>query len=150
MAFKLSKRSLDRLSGVDHKLQEVIKLAISYTNVDFGVTEGLRTVERQRELVAKGASQTMQSNHITGRAVDVVAYIGDRISWEATLYDNIADAVKMAAQELGVSIRWGAAWQVDNIAEYDGTMQNATDEYVALRRSQGRRPFMDYPHFELS
>jgi len=148
--FKLSKRSLSRLDGVDPKLQDVIKLAIQYTNIDFGVTQGLRTIEEQRELVAKGASQTMKSKHIDGRAVDVVAYIGSRISWEANLYDDIADAVKMAAEELGVSIRWGAAWHINNIVEFDGTMQDASDEYVALRRSQGRKPFMDYPHFELS
>lgn len=150
MAFKLSNRSLSRLEGVDEKLQEVVKLAIKYTNIDFGITQGLRTIEEQRELVAKGASQTMKSNHLTGKAIDVVAYIGPRISWEASLYDDIADAFKMAAGELGVSIRWGAAWHINNITEFDGTMQDATNEYVELRRSQNRKPFLDYPHFELS
>jgi len=150
MAYKLSNRSLSRLDGVDERLQEVVKLAIKYTNIDFGITQGLRTIEEQRELVAKGASQTMKSNHLTGKAIDVVAYIGPRISWEASLYDDIADAFKMAAEEVGVSIRWGAAWHINNITEFDGTMQDATTEYVELRRSQGRKPFLDYPHFELS
>lgn len=148
--FKLSKRSLSRLEGVDTKLQDVIKLAIQYTNIDFGVTQGLRTIKEQRELVAKGASKTMKSKHIDGKAVDLVAYIGQRISWESALYDDIADAVKMAAEELGVSIRWGAAWHVNDITKFDGTMQDATDEYVALRMSQHLKPFLDYPHFELS
>jgi len=150
MAYKLSNRSLSRLDGVDERLQEVVKLAIKYTNIDFGITQGLRTIEEQRELVAKGASQTMKSNHLSGKAIDVVAYIGPRISWEASLYDDIADAFKMAAEEVGVSIRWGAAWHINNITEFDGTMQDATTEYVELRRSQGRKPFLDYPHFELS
>lgn len=150
MGYKFSARSLKNLAGVDPNLVEVMKLAIQYSTVDFAVTEGLRTVQRQRELVAKGASQTMKSKHIEGKAVDVVAYIGDRISWEANLYDDIADAVKAAAQELNVSIKWGAAWTVNDIAEWDGTMQEASDSYVATRRQQGKRPFLDYPHFELS
>lgn len=150
MGFKLSGRSLERLIGVDKQLVDVVKLAITLTDVDFGVSEGLRTIERQRELVARGASQTMKSKHLEGKAVDLAAYIGSRLSWEITLYDNIADAMRAAAEELGVKLRWGAAWHIDNIVEFDGSMQDATDEYVKLRRSQGRRPFIDAPHFELS
>ena len=150
MAFKLSKRSLARLEGVDERMVRVVKTAISFSNVDFGVIQGLRTIEEQRELVAKGASQTMKSKHIDGLAVDVMAYVGSRGSWEMSLYDDIADAFKLAAIEEGVSIRWGAAWQIDDIREWDGTMQDAMDAYIDLRRSQGRRPFIDGPHFELS
>jgi peptidoglycan L-alanyl-D-glutamate endopeptidase CwlK len=150
MTFALSKRSIDRLEGVNPKLIEVVNTAIKLTRIDFGVTEGLRTVNRQRELVAAGASQTMNSKHITGNAVDVVAYIGDRISWELNLYDDIADAFKLAAIEVGVPITWGGAWQLKDIREWDGTMQDAIDEYITLRRSQGKRPFIDGPHFELA
>jgi len=80
MSFQLSQRSLDRLKGVDPKLVEVVKRAIEITEVDFGVTEGLRTLERQKELVAKGASHTLKSKHIGGKAVDLVAYVGPRVS----------------------------------------------------------------------
>ena len=138
-----------KLEGVKPELVAVVQRAIEITNVDFGVIQGLRTVEEQRELVAKGASQTMKSKHITGEAVDVMAYIGSRGSWEMTLYDDIADAFKLAAIEEDVQIRWGAAWQVTDLREWDGTMQDAMDEYIDLRRSQGRRPFIDGPHFEL-
>lgn len=150
MAFKLSTRSKDRLIGVEPTLVKVVRRAIELTDVDFGVTQGLRTEEEQKKLVAKGASKTMKSKHLTGDAVDLAAYIGSRLSWEITLYDDIADAMKLAAKEYGVKIRWGAAWHIDNIVEYDGTMQDATNEYVDLRRSQGRRPFIDAPHFELA
>jgi len=150
MAFKLSKRSLARLEGVDERMVRVVKTAISFSNVDFGVIQGLRTIEEQRELVAKGASQTMKSKHLDGLAVDLMAYVGSRGSWELSLYDDIADAMKLAAIEEGVSVRWGAAWQIDDIREWDGTMQDAMDAYIDLRRSQGRRPFIDGPHFELS
>jgi peptidoglycan LD-endopeptidase CwlK len=149
MAFRLSKRSLQRLEGVDTRLVEVVKYAITVTRIDFGVTEGLRTIERQRELVAAGASQTMDSKHINGKAIDLVAYLGDRISWELNLYDDLADAMKLGAIEVGVPIRWGGAWNVPDIRVWDGTMQDAMDFYVDSRRSQGRRPFIDGPHFEL-
>lgn len=149
MAFKLSTRSKERLIGVEPELVAVVRRAIELTEIDFGVTEGLRSLERQKELVAKGASQTLKSKHIEGKAVDLVAYLGSRISWEITLYDNIADAVKQAAIELDVPIRWGAAWHISDIRKYNGTMQEATDEYVKLRISQGRRPFIDAPHFEI-
>jgi peptidoglycan L-alanyl-D-glutamate endopeptidase CwlK len=128
----------------------VVKKAIELTKVDFGVICGLRTVEEQEELVAKGASQTMKSKHIDGLAVDLMAYLGGRASWELNLYDDIADAMKEAAKLENVGVRWGAAWQIDNMADWDGTMEEAMNAYIDLRRSQGRRPFIDRPHFELS
>lgn len=150
MSFILSQRSLDNLQGVDQRLIEVVELAIQVTHVDFTVIEGIRSLERQRELVARGASQTMKSKHLIGQAVDLMAYLGDRASWELSLYDDVADAMKFAAQELEVPIRWGGAWHIDNIAEWDGTMQDALDDYIDLRRSQGKRPFIDSPHFEIN
>lgn len=148
--WKFSRRSLQRLEGVKPELVEVTHTALQLSRIDFGVTCGLRTIQEQRELVARGASQTMNSKHITGDAVDVVAYIGSRISWELNLYDDIADAFKAAALEHDVKIRWGAAWNVPDIREWDGTMQDAMDFYIDTRRSQGRRPFIDSPHFELN
>ena len=150
MPFNLSQKSLDRLKGVDDDMVRVVKKAIELTKVDFGVICGLRTVEEQEELVAKGASQTMKSKHIDGLAVDLMAYLGGRASWELNLYDDIAAAMKEAAKLENVGVRWGAAWQIDNMADWDGTMEEAMNAYIDLRRSQGRRPFIDGPHFELS
>lgn len=154
MAFKLSKRSLGRLEGVHPDMVATVKRAIELTKIDFGVTCGLRTVEEQKELVAKGASQTMKSKHLRqgdgySHAVDVVAYLGSRISWENNLYDDIADAMAEAANEVGCAMKWGAAWSVGDITKYVGTMEEAMMEYIDLRRSQGKRPFIDSPHFEL-
>tara|TARA_B100001093_G_scaffold498303_1_gene546265 strand:- start:1812 stop:2267 length:456 start_codon:yes stop_codon:yes gene_type:complete len=149
MAFKLSERSIAKLEGVDSQMQEVVKEAITLTKIDFGVICGMRTEDEQRELVAKGASKTMASKHLDGLAVDLMAYIGSRASWELNLYDDIADAMAEAARNNNVKIRWGAAWHVDSIADWDFTMQDAMNSYVDLRRAQGRRPFIDGPHFEL-
>ena len=150
MAFTLSQRSLGRLDGVNNKLHSVVTTAIGLTNVDFGVTCGLRTEKEQEDLVARGASKTMKSKHLTGEAVDVVAYIGSRISWELNLYDDIADAFKEASVREGVGIRWGASWHIPDLGDWEGTAEEAMMAYIDLRRSQGRRPFIDAPHFELA
>lgn len=148
MAYKLGKSSLGKLEGVDERLQTVVRSAISQSKQDFSVICGLRTLEEQRKLVEKGASQTMKSKHIDGLAVDLAAYT-DGIRWELNLYDEIADAMKAAAIDCGVAVRWGAAWHIDDIRKWDGTMEEAMNAYIDLRRSQGKRPFIDGPHFEL-
>jgi peptidoglycan L-alanyl-D-glutamate endopeptidase CwlK len=147
--FKLSSKSLKKLEGVDPKLVAVVKRAIEITKIDFAVTEGLRSVATQKKFVAAGKSQTMNSKHITGDAVDLVAHIGSNVSWELNLYDDIADAMKQAATEQGVALKWGAAWNVPNICEWKGTMEEAMNFYVDTRRREGKRPFIDGPHFEL-
>jgi len=108
--YSLSEKSINRLEGVNSSLVQVVKRAIELTTIDFGVTEGLRTVERQKELFATGKSQTMKSKHIVGRAVDLVAMPNGRVSWEWKYYIHIATAMKQAAKELGVDIEWGGDW----------------------------------------
>lgn len=148
--FTLSERSLKNLQGVDPRLVKVVKLAIDYTTVDFGVTCGLRTVEEQKRLFEAGASQTMAGKHITGQAVDIMAYIDGRGSWELNLYDNLADAMKQAAIEVNLPLRWGAAWNIPDIRLWRGTMEEAMNYYIDERRKQNKRPFIDGPHFEIT
>ena len=151
MTFKLSTKSLTNLQGVDERLVNVVRRAIEITTVDFGVIDGLRTPEQQRELFEKGASQIREGGkHVEGKAVDLMAYIGARASWELNLYDDIADAMKAAAIEQGVAIRWGGAWTVSDITKWQGTMASAMNAYIDERRAQKRKPFIDGPHFELS
>ena len=109
--FVLSRLSLSRLEGVHPDLVKVVKRAIEITEIDFRVSEGLRTKARQAELVKSGASQTQNSRHLTGHAVDLVAMIGLDIRWDWPLYYKIADAVKQAAKELNVPIEWGGDWK---------------------------------------
>ena len=149
MTFKLSTRSEGRLGGIEPDLIEVVKTAITLTKIDFGVTCGMRTVQEQEALVASGASQTMKSKHLEGRAVDLVAYIGPNVTWALNKYDELADAMAAAAKQKGIALKWGAAWTVGNIADWDGSMEDAMNAYVDVRRSQGRRPFIDAPHFEM-
>ena len=150
MTFRLGKRSIQKLEGVEQDLVDVVVKAIQRTKVDFGCIYGLRTEAEQAKLYAAGKSQTMKSKHLDGRAVDLMAYWEGQPSWELNLYDDIADAMKTAAKELGTSVRWGAAWHIDSITDWDGPMEDAMMSYIDLRRSQGRRPFIDGPHFELT
>ncbi len=150
MTFKLSTKSLTNLQGVDEHLVNVVRRAIEITTVDFGVIEGLRSEETQRAYVAAGKSQTMASKHLEGKAVDLMAYVAGKPSWELNLYDDIADAMKAAAIEQGVAIRWGGAWTVNDITKWQGTMASAMNAYIDERRAQKRKPFIDGPHFELS
>ena len=148
MTYKLGNRSKEKLEGVNERMQAVVRSAIGQSSQDFSVICGLRTRKEQEALVAKGASKTMKSKHLDGNAVDLMAWI-DGGRWELNLYDEIADAMKAAAIECGVAVKWGAAWSVGDIRNWEGTMEEAMNAYIDLRRSQGRRPFIDGPHFEL-
>ena len=148
MGYQLGTRSLQKLEGVNPDLVAVVSRAIELSKQDFSVICVLRTVKEQEALVAKGASQTMKSKHLEGNAVDLAAYCDDGIRWELNLYDEIADAMLKAAKELGVTLRWGAAWH-KNLNDWNGTAEDLMNEYIDLRRSQGKRPFIDAPHFQV-
>ncbi|WP_345765059.1 M15 family metallopeptidase [Escherichia coli] len=109
--FKFSQRSENNLKGVNSDLVKIVRRALQLSPVDFGITEGLRTVERQRQLVAAGKSQTMNSRHISGHAVDVFAYPTSAGSWEWKYYEQIATAFKQAAKELNIPVEWGGDWK---------------------------------------
>ena len=106
--YSLSFRSRQRLSGVHPDLVAVVKRAIEITKQDFSVIEGIRSVERQRELLKSGASTTMNSRHITGHAVDLAPY---PVSWDWEYFYPMADAMKQAAEELEVDLEWGGDWK---------------------------------------
>ena len=155
MEFKLSDRSQGKLEGVHENLIAVVKEAITLTKVDFGVICGVRTKSEQAQLVKKGASQTMNSLHLpqeaTGKshAVDLMAYVGSRASWELNLYDDIADAMAKASRNQKVNIIWGGAWTI-NISGCGGTMEEAMNEYIDSRLSGSppRKTCIDGPHFQ--
>jgi peptidoglycan L-alanyl-D-glutamate endopeptidase CwlK len=144
----LSSRCELRLAGVHPDLVRVVRNAAAGGAV-FRVTEGLRTPERQRQLVAEGKSQTLNSRHLTGHAVDVVPLdsAGD-VSWAWGLYFPLADAFRAAAIAEGVSVIWGGAWGQE-MAEY-ATAKDGQAAYVARVKEAGKRPFLDGPHFELA
>ena len=153
--YKLSGRSLNKLEGVHPTMVDTVKRAIQLSKVDFGVIYGVRSLAEQKRLYEAKRSQTMKSKHLVqedgySHAVDLMAYDGSDPSCDIVMYDDIADAMKAAAKETGAKIRWGAAWTIDNIAEWVRPMQDAMINYIDVRRKSGRTPFIDGPHFELN
>lgn len=110
MSYQFGKRSLENLKGVNPLLVKVLNRALEITHVDFTVIEGLRTVERQKQLVNEGKSQTMNSRHITGDAVDIIPV---NTKWKLEEFIPLLKAVKQAADELGVKLRFGINWKND-------------------------------------
>ena len=134
MNFKFGKSSEEKLSTVKDDLANVAKKALELSSIDFGVTEGRRSIEKQKQLVAEGASKTMKSKHLTGQAIDIVAYVDGSITWELQYYEKIAQSFKKAKNHLGVKIRWGGNWN-----------GYKTDDY----KLDPNNKFVDAVHFEL-
>src|SRR5262245_6298603 len=107
----LDERSVQKLDGVHPDLVRVVSRAAEAKDVVFVVTEGVRSIKRQRELIASGASTTLRSRHLTGHAVDLAVKVGDEIRWDWPLYAELAEAMKRAARQEGVSIEWGGDWR---------------------------------------
>lgn len=108
--FKLGSKSLGVLYPVHPDLYACVRRAIRVSSVDFSVFDGLRSLARQKELVAQGVSWTLDSRHLTGHAVDLVPYIGGKLVWDAAACRKIYEAMLQASQELGVPIEWGGNW----------------------------------------
>ena len=121
MTFALSQRSKDRLKGIHPDLVKVIEEAIKNSPLDFSITEGLRTKERQKELFSAGKSMTMNSRHITGHAVDIAVIKDGTVTWDSKYYVPVLDHIKTIAKQFNIPIVCGGDWVT----------------------------FKDYPHIEL-
>lgn len=111
MSIVLGQRSLSRLEGVHPDLVRVVKKAAALSSLDFTVLEGLRTKERQKQLMELGATKTMNSRHLTGHAVDLAPMVGGTVRWDWPLYHQLAVIVKEAAKAENVPIQWGGDWR---------------------------------------
>lgn len=109
--FKLGPTSILRLQQVHSDLVKVVERAIQLSEIDFTVLEGIRTKERQAELLKAGATTTMNSRHLTGHAVDLGALVSGKVRWDWPLYFKIADAMKAASAELSIPVEWGGDWK---------------------------------------
>lgn len=158
MAYVLGKKSREKMQGLHPDLVRVLELAIKKTTQDFAVIEGVRTLARQKALVKSGASQTMASKHLRqydgfSHAFDVVPY-GDfdgngtsELSWHWGHFYPVVEAIRAAAKELGVRVRWGGAWVVLN--DTAAPTRDLVAAYTARKVQQGKPAFTDGPHFEL-
>lgn len=110
--YKFSKRSLSNIEGIDPRLIILLGLMLQHSPYDFIVTEGVRTKERQKQLVKEGKSKTMNSRHLTGSAFDI-AMIDENgtVTWERRYYKSFADVFLKLAARLGFEVEWGGNWK---------------------------------------
>jgi peptidoglycan L-alanyl-D-glutamate endopeptidase CwlK len=146
--FVLSEPSKLRLASVHADLRRVVERALAVSTLDFTIIEGLRSRERQAELLQSGATRTMHSRHLTGHAVDVAPWVFG-IRWDWPLFFPIAAAVREASRDLSVPIEWGGVW--DRVLGGLGPDLDAeVGAYVERVRHAGKKPFLDGPHFQLA
>jgi peptidoglycan L-alanyl-D-glutamate endopeptidase CwlK len=148
MPFKFGQKSLRELEGVNPRLVAVVHRALELSELDFGITDGLRTREEQQALLESGASQTLNSKHLTGDAVDLVAYVNGKPRFEFIPAFTVAAAIRKAAKEMGVALKWGCAWDI-NFTESLADPETVMEGYIARRQAAGKKPFLDSPHYEL-
>jgi peptidoglycan L-alanyl-D-glutamate endopeptidase CwlK len=137
MSITLGHRSIARLQDVHPDLVRVVRRAAVMSSLDFTVLEGLRTLPRQKQLMAQGATRTLNSRHLTGHAVDLAPMIGGTVSWDWPTYYRLADVMRAASIHENVPIRWGGTWKLLSAIQGPITAK-------ILSRS-----FPDGPHFEL-
>lgn len=115
------KVSIERLKGIHPDLRKLADAVLQAAPWPIRVTEGLRTLERQKQLVAIKASKTMNSRHLTGHAIDVVPYIDlDRDGkieteelYNKELFRQLIPIAKDCAEKLGTEMVWGYDWGWD-------------------------------------
>lgn len=151
MPFAFGPKSVQELAGVKPQLRAVAERALALTSQDFAITDGLRTLAEQQELLAKGATTTLDSKHLTGDAVDAVPFINGRPRWEWPPTYQVAAAFQQAAIELNVRLRWGGVWdrEFNLLGRGAANLEDEVNAYSLRRRRAGRRVFLDGPHFEL-
>lgn len=160
----LGSRSLTQLATVAPDLQRVVRAAADLSSQDFGVYEGVRSLARQKQLLAQGATKTLHSKHLPhpdgfGHAVDLVAWIGTasdprRVtpagawSWDWKYVWPIAAAMQRASNDLGVPITWGAVWDrlISELPQGEAGLKAAVERYKARHPGSD---FLDGPHFQL-
>ncbi len=164
MSFRLGAVSEANLTGVAPGIVACVHLAIAFTIQDFGVFEGLRTIERQRALVLAGASRTLDSYHLpdkdgTGHAVDLVPYVLGRLQWQMPCCLLIAAAMHKASHSLGVPLTWGGVWdrQLGELdpRHLDSEVQRYRKRFLAAHPAvytdgewHQPEPLIDGPHFQ--
>lgn len=153
MTYALGAKSLARLEGVHPDMKRVVLKAIGYSVQDFTVQEGLRSLATQQEYVRRKVSKTLNSKHLkqpdgTGHAVDLVPWVDGGPRWEwGPIYD-IAAAMRRAAIEESVAIRWGGVWD-KRLADLPATDAGIQAEVAAYCARHPGPDFIDGPHFEL-
>ncbi len=154
MSYALGIKSRLELRGVHPELVEVVRYAIEVTTQDFRVVDGLRTREEQADLVARGASRTMNSKHLPqadgySHAVDLVPVVNGVLRWEWPLIYPIAHAMHIAAEHHDVPLTWGGVWDRPLLSLASNLLPMEVEHYVERRKRIGKTAFLDGPHYQI-
>lgn len=154
MTFAFGPRSEAELVSVHPKLVTCVRLALELSSIDFGVNDGLRTLDEQKKYLASGASHTLNSKHLPqadgfGHAVDLVPSINGKLRWEWPPIHEIAKAMWWAAEKQGLELTWGGVWDRPLHDLNPDAIAAEVTAYGDRRRKLGRDVFTDGPHFEL-
>lgn len=152
--FVLGERSRAKLVGVHPHLVAVVERAIQLTTQDFSVTDGLRTLEQQKRLVASGNSKTMRSMHLAqsdgySHAVDLVPYANGATRWDWSLIRPVVLAVRAAAIEVGVPLVWGSVWD-RKLNDLPGDIAGLNAAIEAYKVRHAGPDFLDGPHYQMA
>jgi peptidoglycan L-alanyl-D-glutamate endopeptidase CwlK len=158
-AMTLDARSERNFAGVHKAVVDVTRRAHEILSerdggVSFVVTDGLRDETEQASLIKAGASWSMDSKHLPqadgfSHAVDLAATLKGAVRWDWALYHVVAAAMRDAAKEQGVQMRWGGVWD-KLLNDLDGDLEDDVEAYVERRRQLGKKARIDGPHFELA
>ena len=109
--YKFGTKSKERLATVHPDLQKLFNAAISTSPYDFSITEGVRSLERQKELLEAGKSTTMNSRHLKGNAVDIAVFVEGKLTWDFKYYKEVSDHIKALSKAMQITIVWGGDWK---------------------------------------
>ncbi len=109
--YKFGTKSKERLATVHPDLQKLFNAAISTSPYDFSITEGVRSLERQKELLEAGKSTTMNSRHLKGNAVDIAVFVEGKLTWDFKYYKEVSDHIKALSKVMQIPIVWGGDWK---------------------------------------
>ena len=156
MTWKLSRRSIKEMKGIHPDLVQFVACLLDESPLDFGVHDGVRSLQEQKDLQRLGASRTLRSRHLVGEdgfghAVDLVPYFNGKLRWEWEMLYPLAEAARRVSLQIEVPIRWGGVWdrRLGNLEQ--GFVEEEVDDYVDRRklRAPGKKVFIDGAHFEL-
>lgn len=148
--FKFSQRSVKKLKSVNKYLKGIMYDLLSHSPHDFAITEGLRTLEKQKKLLSENKTKTLQSKHLDGLAVDIVALPNGKVSWEPQHYVEIANAlndVLRLSNNQKYLVRWGGAWNC--YMPCPMCAEEMVQSYKKFCADTNKKPFHDYVHIEL-
>ena len=145
--FRFSKNSEKKLRGMEKPLQDIFRLALKLSDVDFGISEGHRAISRQKKLYAQGRTEPgdivtnidgvknlSDHNYKPARAGDIYAYVNGQANYDDIYMMYLGGVITAAAKILELDIKWGGNWDGDGVLLTDQNLKDAPHYSIILLR----------------